>query len=126
MAYQEFDFNVNSPEAKPANRQKVIQLLRIAMVVALITVVEFIFAYTVPKGMMLYSIFGLLTMLKAGFIIWEFMHLGYEHKVLKWAVIFPTVVFLAWLAVALVGSEGPTLLEETGRTDGVNVVEQSE
>jgi cytochrome c oxidase subunit IV len=46
-------------------------------------------------------IFVILTIVKAGYIVGEFMHLRYEVKVLFWSILIP-MIFVAWMLVAFV------------------------
>jgi cytochrome c oxidase subunit IV len=45
------------------------------------------------------AIFVGLTIVKAGYIVGEFMHLRYEVKVLFWSILIP-MIFIAWMLVA--------------------------
>jgi cytochrome c oxidase subunit IV len=65
-----------------------------------ITAVEFILAFTVPAGAFRTSIFIILTLVKAFYIVAEFMHLKHEVKGLIYAIIVPTV-FVVWLIGAM-------------------------
>ena len=42
--------------------------------------------------------FIIMTAVKAGMIVMEFMHLGHEKKALKWLVLAPYIVFILYLA----------------------------
>jgi cytochrome c oxidase subunit IV len=66
-----------------------------------LTLVEFVFAFTLPRGFLLYFIFIALTIWKAKYIMMEFMHLGEEAKPLFYSIIVP-LIFLVWLVIALV------------------------
>lgn len=66
-----------------------------------ITGVEFIFVFFMPAGTLRNSIFIVLTIFKAFFIVGEFMHLRHETKSLIWTILIPTGL-LVWLLVALV------------------------
>jgi cytochrome c oxidase subunit IV len=74
-----------------------------------ITAVEFLLAFTMPAGTLRNSIFIVMTILKAFFIVAEFMHLKHETKGLIWTVLIP-MALLVWLLVALV-SEGSSIGE---------------
>lgn len=73
-------------------------------VLVAITAVEFLLAFTMPAGTLRNTIFIVMTILKAFFIVAEFMHLKHEVKGLIWTVMIP-MALLVWLLVALV-SEG--------------------
>ncbi|HTF81390.1 MAG TPA: cytochrome C oxidase subunit IV family protein [Cytophagales bacterium] len=69
-----------------------------------ITAVEFAIAFA--KGplhlphLLVVSIFVGLTIIKAFYIVAEFMHLGHETKSMIWSIILP-LTFVVWLIVAL-------------------------
>ncbi|BDD10453.1 hypothetical protein FUAX_28850 [Fulvitalea axinellae] len=96
-------------EVKPANPAKIRKIWTIAGIIGAITAIEFVFAYSMPKGVLLYTIFICLTFIKAGYIVMEFMHLKDEHKSLFWSIVLPCV-FLVWLVIALL-NEGGAILE---------------
>ena len=66
-----------------------------------ITAVEFVFVFFMDAGTLRNSIFIVLTILKAFFIVAEFMHLKHETKGLIWTILVP-VALLVWLLVALI------------------------
>ena len=74
-----------------------------------ITALEFLLAFTMPAGTFRNSIFIVMTILKAFFIVAEFMHLKHETKSLIWTILVP-MALLVWLLVALV-SEGSSIGE---------------
>ena len=51
------------------------------------------------------SIFIALTVVKAFYIVSEFMHLKYEVKVLIWSILIP-MIFVVWLIIALIYEGG--------------------
>jgi len=67
----------------------------------LITIFEFIIAFSMPHGLPKTSIFVVMTIIKAGYIVGEFMHLRYEARVLFWSVLVPTL-FILWMLGAFV------------------------
>lgn len=74
-------------------------------ILAAITTVEFILAFFMPSGLLRTSIFIILTLVKAFYIVAEFMHLGHEAKALIWSVVVP-IMFIIWLIVALLVEGG--------------------
>ena len=73
-------------------------------VLVAITALEFAIAFTLTSPdwrTFRNSIFIVLTILKAFFIVGEFMHLKHEVKSLIWTILIPTSL-LVWLVVALV------------------------
>jgi cytochrome c oxidase subunit IV len=70
-----------------------------------ITALEFLIAFTLPNNALRVAIFVGMTILKAFFIVAEFMHLKGEVKTLIWSIIVP-LVFVVWLIVALLVEGG--------------------
>ncbi|GAB2847543.1 MULTISPECIES: cytochrome C oxidase subunit IV family protein [Hymenobacter] len=66
-----------------------------------ITAVEFVFVFLMHPSTLRNSIFIVLTIMKAFFIVGEFMHLKHETKGLIWTILVP-VALLVWLLVALI------------------------
>ena len=97
MSLQE---NNNTLEVKPRNTEKIRRIWKVAGILLFLTLVEFVFAYTMPRGILLYVIFIGLTLVKAAYIMMEFMHLKDEAKFLFWAIYLP-LIFLVWLIAAL-------------------------
>jgi cytochrome c oxidase subunit 4 len=85
----------------PPNKEKIRHLWKVAGILLVITIFEFIIAFSLPHGPAKTAIFVLMTIVKAGYIVGEFMHLRYEAKVLFWSVLIPTL-FIIWMLVAFV------------------------
>lgn len=90
----------HSAEVQPRDPAKVKQILKVTLYLAILTAIEFILAFTVPRGYALTTIFVLLTFVKTFYIVGEFMHLKYEVTILKLAIILPTL-FIMWLILAM-------------------------
>ena len=78
-------------------------------ILLVITTGEFVIAFTMPHGVLKISIFIVLTIVKAFFIVGEFMHLKHEAKSLIWTILVPTIL-IAWLILALL-LEGHAIFE---------------
>jgi cytochrome c oxidase subunit IV len=91
----------NAPQVTvlPPNKEKIKQLWRVALYMLIITSFEFLIAFTLPHGSLKTIIFVALTIIKAGYIVGEFMHLRYEVRVLFWSVLIP-MIFIVWMLVA--------------------------
>ena len=74
-----------------------------------ITMVEFTLAYIMKAGGLRTSFFVIMTLVKAFYIVGEFMHLKHEVKSLIWAIIVP-IIFIIWLLTALL-LEGGSIFE---------------
>ena len=84
----------------PRDNEKIKKIWKTAGILLAITVVEFIMAFTMDRGLILYFLFIALTIWKAKYIMMEFMHLGDEAKPLFYSIIVP-LIFLVWLVIAL-------------------------
>ena len=96
----EIQENKSTLEVSPRNDAKVKKIWITAGILLAITVAEFIMAFTMPRGLLLYALFIILTVWKAKYIMMEFMHLGDEVKPLFYSIIVP-LIFLVWLLIAL-------------------------
>ena len=85
----------------PPDKEKIRKLWRVALILGVITAVEFIVAFTVPHGTFKTAVFVVMTIVKAGYIVGEFMHLAHETKILMWSILLP-VTFVIWMLVAFV------------------------
>jgi len=85
---------------EPVDKSKIRHIVNVALILFFVTVVEFIIAFTLASGGLRTSIFVIMTIVKAFYIVSEFMHLGHEAKGLRWAIIFPTILAV-WLIIAL-------------------------
>ncbi|PRY86212.1 cytochrome C oxidase subunit IV family protein [Mongoliibacter ruber] len=92
--------NKSSLNVIPRDEEKIKKIWKTALILLLLTAVEFVFAFTLPRGLLLYAIFIGLTIWKAKYIMMEFMHLGEEAKPLFYSIIVP-LIFLVWLVIAL-------------------------
>ena len=61
---------------------------------------KFLIAFKLDSGGLKTSIFVVITLYKAFYIVGEFMHLSHEVKSLIWTIILP-LIFVVWLIVAL-------------------------
>jgi cytochrome c oxidase subunit 4 len=87
----------------PPDTAKIKKLWTVAGILGVITAFEFGVAFLVPHHFhtLRVWIFVGMTIVKAAYIVGEFMHLRYEAKVLIWSVLIP-MVFVIWMLVAFV------------------------
>ena len=97
----EIQENKSTLVVEKRDEQKIKKIWKTAFILLAITVVEFIMAFTIDRGLILYYLFIALTIWKAKYIMMEFMHLGDEAKPLFYSIIVP-LIFLVWLVIALV------------------------
>lgn len=96
-------------QVQPADKAKIKKIWVTAGILAAVTLVEFIIAFVLPASTFKVSIFIGLTIVKAFYIVAEFMHLKYEVKVLIWSVLIP-MIFVIWMMVAFI-YEGGSIFE---------------
>ncbi|PWJ42528.1 cytochrome C oxidase subunit IV family protein [Sediminitomix flava] len=102
------DSTLSMEEQKKANVRKI---WKVAGYLAVITAIEFLFAFIYPDSwdrLFLNITFVIMTLVKAYYIMSEFMHLGHEVKFLQRTVVYP-LAFLIWLLVALFLEGGAVL-----------------
>jgi len=95
----------------PPDKEKIRKLWRVAGILAFVTGIEFAVAFLVPHefpNTRVWIFIGL-TIVKAAYIVGEFMHLRHETKVLIWSILLP-MIFVVWLLIALV-YEGMTIFD---------------
>ncbi len=92
-------------KVQPADKDKVRNIIRVAIILGIVTTIEFIIAFTLNSGVFRTSLFVGLTIVKAYYIVSEFMHLGHEVKSLIWSILIPTL-FVIWLIIALIYEGG--------------------
>jgi cytochrome c oxidase subunit IV len=98
MSHSENDVQVN---VLPPDREKIAKLWKVAGILGIVTAVEFVIAFTMHHGPLKTSIFIGLTIVKAAYIVGEFMHLRYEVKLLFWSILIP-LIFVVWMLVAFI------------------------
>jgi cytochrome c oxidase subunit IV len=87
----------------PPNKEKIKKLWTVAAILGIITIFEFGVAFLVPhewRDVRVWT-FILMTIVKAAYIVGEFMHLRHEAKVLIWSILIP-MIFVVWMLVAFV------------------------
>jgi cytochrome c oxidase subunit IV len=86
-----------------AEQRKVIW--RTFWILLILTAVEFLIAFTLEAGALKTAIFVGMTIVKAFYIVGEFMHLKHEVKSLIWVILVPCI-FVVWLLIALMREGG--------------------
>lgn len=84
---------------QPVDKAKIRKIWRVALILAGVTGVEFFFAFVLdPSGLKTF-LFVALTIVKAFYIVSEFMHLGHEKKSLIMSILLPLifVIFLIFI-----------------------------
>lgn len=87
----------------PPDKEKIKKLWTVAGILGAITAVEFAVAFLVPHeyAQARVWIFITMTIVKAAYIVGEFMHLRHEAKILIWSILIP-LIFIVWMLVAFI------------------------
>ncbi|XOV95094.1 MAG: cytochrome C oxidase subunit IV family protein [Bacteroidota bacterium] len=86
-------------EVQPVDKTKIRLFLKVTLILFVVTAFEFLIAFTMSAGPIKTFIFIALTIVKAFYIVGEFMHLSHERKSLIWSIMLPTmfIVFLIFI-----------------------------
>ncbi len=103
--YPQYEFMAHHSEEEGKVTRK--KLWKVFWIMLAVTIFELIIgSYASKLGLLnedrtssvtLKFIFIGLTLLKAGFIVMSFMHLGHEKKAMKWTILAPYTVFIVYL-----------------------------
>lgn len=86
---------------QPVDKEKIKKIWRVAAILAIVTLIEFAIAFTLePSGAKAF-LFIALTIVKAFYIVAEFMHLGHERRSLIMSILLPVtfiifLIFILW------------------------------
>lgn len=100
------------PLSDPKSKETRKKLWRVFWILFGVTALEFLIAFTMPASMFRVGIFIILTIVKAFYIVAEFMHLGHEVKFLAYSIVLP-MMFVVWLLIALMYEGGSIFDMET-------------
>lgn len=106
----------NEIAVAPVNKSKVRTFIRVTLILAAVTGFEYLIAFTVPHDYktLRIAIFVGLTIVKAFYIVMEFMHLGHEKKSLKMTIVLP-MLFVCFFIFIMIYQGGALLELLTGR-----------
>lgn len=93
--------NTSQVQVQPADKAKIWGIWKVMLILLAVTAVEFVIAFTMGAGSIKTFIFVALTIVKAFYIVGEFMHLSHERKSLIWSILLPTmfIVFLLFILI---------------------------
>jgi cytochrome c oxidase subunit IV len=121
--YPSYETMAHHSEAEGKKKRR--SLWNVFWIMLIVTIVELVIGFYAPS-MAWSGTFGLkfvfitLTLLKAGFIVWSFMHLGHETKFMKYTVLLPYSIFILY-AVFIVLTEGTY----TGKADNRTYIDNT-
>ena len=85
------------------------KIIKVTVILSVITTLEVLAGIFFPKGedpgmqwTMIKFSYIILTVIKAGYIVLVFMHLGDERKALKQFILYPYILFILYLIFILV------------------------
>ncbi|WP_242494551.1 cytochrome C oxidase subunit IV family protein [Brumimicrobium glaciale] len=92
-------YNHHSEEEGKKMRKKI---WKVTLILSLVTLFEVICGLIFKQGdsfswHAIKVIFIILTVVKAGYIVLSFMHLGDEKKAFKWIILLPYLIFIFYL-----------------------------
>ncbi len=94
-----YALNAHHDEAKGKKIRK--KIIQVTIILSLITFVEVVIGAGIKQDHSMWNAvkwaFIIMTLIKAGYIVLVFMHLGEERKNLKWTILGPYVLFIAYL-----------------------------
>ncbi len=95
----EYSLHAHHDEAKGKDIRK--KIYKVTLLLTVITIVEVFIGASIKQSSDYWTavkvIFNLLTLLKAGYIVMVFMHLGDEKKYLRNVILIPYFIFVLYL-----------------------------
>jgi cytochrome c oxidase subunit IV len=95
------EYSLDTHHSEEAGKKIRKKIWFVTLLLTVVTAVEVLLGAMVKQGSSMWTtvkiLFILLTLLKAGYIVLSFMHLGDEKKTLKWIILLPYFIFIAYL-----------------------------
>ncbi len=85
----------------PEDKAKTKKILKVAIILGILTAIEFVIAFAFDASIGKTIVFILMTLIKAYYIVSEFMHLGHERKSLIWSIILPTMFIIFFIFIMI-------------------------
>jgi len=130
--YPQYEFMAHHSEEEGKKKRRT--LWNVFWIMLGVTIVELIIGFNASKwgllnpdrtsSVTLKSIFIGLTLLKAFYIVYKFMHLGDEKKILKYCIIAPYTIFILYLVYICVAEANYAKVHKTVMDP--KIVEQKE
>lgn len=108
------------------------KLLNVFWLLLIITIIEVLIgafwpnirdSFNISKTWLI-VVFIAFTLLKAGYIVFTFMHLGDENRALRWTVLAPVSFFIVYLVYLTTISEGTYLQKQRDLIDPALLIKQ--
>jgi len=95
------EYSLDVHHSEEAGRKIRTKILKVTVLLTAITAIEVLLGVYIKQGTLLWPFvkwtFIALTLLKAGYIVLIFMHLGDERKSLKYIILVPYFLFMLYL-----------------------------
>ena len=99
------EYSLDAHHSEEAGAQARKTIWKVTGLLTLITIIEVALGAIIKQGSPSWPIvkvsFILLTLVKAGYIVMSFMHLGQERKSLKYVLLVPYAIFILYLIFIL-------------------------
>ena len=99
------EYSLDAHHSEEAGAQARKTIWKVTGLLTLITIIEVALGSIIKQGSPSWPIvkvsFILLTLVKAGYIVMSFMHLGQERKSLKYVLLVPYAIFILYLIFIL-------------------------
>lgn len=96
-----YEYSLDTHHSEEEGKKKRKKIWFVTALLTLVTAIEVALGAYVKQGsdfwISVKVTFIILTLLKAGYIVLSFMHLGDEKKVLKWIILLPYAIFIIYL-----------------------------
>lgn len=96
-----YEYSLDTHHSEEEGKKVRKKIWFVTLLLTVVTAVEVALGAMVKQGSGMWTtvkvLFILLTLLKAGYIVLTFMHLGDEKKVLKWIILLPYIIFIIYL-----------------------------
>ncbi|MDQ3049166.1 MAG: cytochrome C oxidase subunit IV family protein [Bacteroidota bacterium] len=123
--YPQYEFMAHHSEEEGKKKRK--KLWLVFWIMLAVTIVELIIGFQAAawgllnedrtsSGTLKFIFIGL-TVLKAFYIVFSFMHLGHEKKAFKYSVLAPYLVFILYLVYIIVGEANYSLIHKEKMDD---------
>ena len=95
----EYSLDAHHSEEKGLEIRK--KIYKVTILLTLVTIVEVFLGAIIKQDASIWPLvkwsFVALTLLKAGYIVMVFMHLGDERKIFRYVILMPYIIFIVYL-----------------------------
>lgn len=92
-----YEYSLDTHHDEAHGRKMRMKFYMVLGILSLVTIVEVIMGLLLEPSTFLTTSFIVLTLVKAGYIVYVFMHLGDEKKNMRASILFPFIVLIGYL-----------------------------